>query len=234
MQQTRVYCRDSGRLAPYSHPATRWRSPIPGGGDRRWYAMTYPDGRCTIRSPIFRKGLPRLRRPFELEIFLAAFAGLLLEIAYTRVFSFKAFYYFTYVILGLGLLGTAIAGLCVSAVEQVRAAPLDKVVTRAGVVGSLSIALGYAVIGPLRLDVISDQPVLEVLKLLAAFVALLVPFFSVGLIIAAILSKRASEAPRLYAMDLLGAGGACSQTSRPSSRGERSSPPKARRPVSSS
>jgi hypothetical protein len=34
-------------------------------------------------------------RSYRLEIFLVSLAGLLLEISYTRVISFKLFYYYT-------------------------------------------------------------------------------------------------------------------------------------------
>lgn len=39
------------------------------------------------------------------EIFLISFAGILLEISYTRLISFKLFYYYTYLIIGFALLG---------------------------------------------------------------------------------------------------------------------------------
>ena len=43
-------------------------------------------------------------RAFYLEIFLVSLAVILLEISYTRIFSFKLYYYFTYLIIGLALL----------------------------------------------------------------------------------------------------------------------------------
>lgn len=38
-------------------------------------------------------------RRFGLEIFVISFAGLLLEISYTRLVSFKLFYYYTYLVM---------------------------------------------------------------------------------------------------------------------------------------
>ena len=35
----------------------------------------------------------------------SGFVGLTLEIAYTRIVSFKLFYYYTYLVIGLALLG---------------------------------------------------------------------------------------------------------------------------------
>jgi hypothetical protein len=42
---------------------------------------------------------------FYFEIFLVAAAVILLEISFTRIFSYKVFYYFTYLIIGISLLG---------------------------------------------------------------------------------------------------------------------------------
>ena len=38
-------------------------------------------------------------------IFLVSLAGLLLEVGYTRIVSYKLWYYYTYLVLGLALLG---------------------------------------------------------------------------------------------------------------------------------
>ena len=48
---------------------------------------------------------------FYLEIFLVSFAGLLLEISYTRVFSFKVSSYYMFLIIGLALLGIGAGGV---------------------------------------------------------------------------------------------------------------------------
>lgn len=51
-----------------------------------------------------------LESSFRLEIFLVSMAAILLEISYTRIFSFKLYYYFTYLILGIALLGLGSGG----------------------------------------------------------------------------------------------------------------------------
>ena len=40
-------------------------------------------------------------------IFLVSLAGLLLEVAYTRIVSFKLWHYYTYLVLGLAQIGRA-------------------------------------------------------------------------------------------------------------------------------
>jgi len=44
-------------------------------------------------------------KSFRLEVFLISLAAILLEISMTRIFSFKLYYYFTYLILGIAMLG---------------------------------------------------------------------------------------------------------------------------------
>ena len=50
-------------------------------------------------------------RPYYLAIFAVALAAILLEISYTRIFSFKVYYYFTYLVIGLALLGLGTGGV---------------------------------------------------------------------------------------------------------------------------
>ncbi len=47
---------------------------------------------------------PGGRRDY-LGILLLSLAGLLTEISYTRIVSYKLFYYYTYLVIGLALLG---------------------------------------------------------------------------------------------------------------------------------
>ena len=46
-----------------------------------------------------------LRMPRWLVILLVSLAGLLLEVGYTRIVSYKLWYYYTYLVIGLALLG---------------------------------------------------------------------------------------------------------------------------------
>ena len=53
-------------------------------------------------------------RNYIVEILLVSFASLLLEIGYTRVISFKLYYYYTYLVIGLALLGIGSGGVLVA------------------------------------------------------------------------------------------------------------------------
>ena len=60
-------------------------------------------------------------RSYTAEILLISFAALLLEISYTRIVSYKLFYYYTYLVIGLALLGIGSGGvmtLCMILVIQ--------------------------------------------------------------------------------------------------------------------
>ena len=46
-------------------------------------------------------------------IFLVSLAGLLLEVGYTRIVSYKLWYYYTYLVIGLALLGIGSGGIFV-------------------------------------------------------------------------------------------------------------------------
>ena len=51
------------------------------------------------------------RRSYALEILLVSFAALLLEISYTRVISFKLFYYYTYLVIGFVVMVDGLAAI---------------------------------------------------------------------------------------------------------------------------
>jgi len=61
------------------------------------------------------------RKEFTLEIFVVSFAAVLLEISYTRLISFKFFYYYTYLVIGFALLGIGTGGVLVAVLRGLRA-----------------------------------------------------------------------------------------------------------------
>lgn len=64
-------------------------------------------------------------RRWNYEIFLISLAAIVLEVSLTRFFSFKLFYHFTYVILGIALLGLGSGGVLVALTPQERRAAID-------------------------------------------------------------------------------------------------------------
>lgn len=146
------------------------------------------------------------KKPAYFEIFTASFGALLLEISYTRIFSFKVFYYFTYMILGVGLLGLGAGGIAVSISETLRRARAERVLSGSSLAAATSVLVGYFVIAPLRVD-IAQHPAdpAEIAKLLVVSLLLTTSFFFVGIVLSTILSRDPEHAGALYGLDLAGA-----------------------------
>ena len=71
--------------------------------------------------------MPSRTSTCRLEVFLVSLAALLLEISYTRIFSFKASSYFTYLLIGFALLGIGSGGVLVSIASGWRRRPAETV-----------------------------------------------------------------------------------------------------------
>jgi len=149
-------------------------------------------------------------KSFRLEIFLVALAAILLEIAFTRIFSYKLYYYFTYLILGLALLGLGSGGIFVSLSGRLRRAAPEKVVSLCCLAAGLVTPLSYLVVARIQ---VSTQDLLTGVAPLAALacicLALFAPFLLVGISLATILGARSGDVARLYSADLVGAGIGC-------------------------
>lgn len=147
--------------------------------------------------------------------FVVGFVGLSLEIAYTRVISFKIFYYYTYFVIGLALLGLGAASSVIALSSRLRAMDPLGLVRRAAPVAGLLGAAAYAVVARIGTNTNliwsgSRTEALEQLaRLLAISIALTCVFFAVGLILAKLIVAEAHEVRRLYFWDLTGAALGC-------------------------
>src|SRR5213076_1553891 len=92
------------------------------------------------------------RRGYHIEIFLISFAGLLLEISYTRIISFKLFYYYTYLVIGLALLGIGTGGVLVAVSARLRRASTEGIMIWGLVTASASVIVGYVVVALTRIN----------------------------------------------------------------------------------
>src|SRR5262245_29119018 len=150
------------------------------------------------------------------EIFLVALATILLEISYTRIFSYKLVYFFTYVVIGLALLGLGSGGVLISLFRPDRRLGRDRLLALLCAVAPISVALGYLVVAVVPVNAFdmirpgSTAPFFaEAAKLVVVSGALFVPFLCSGLVIAVLLAGDPARAARLYFADLLGAGLGC-------------------------
>jgi len=154
-------------------------------------------------------------RSYNLEIFLISFAALLLEISYTRIVSFKLFYYYTYLVIGLALLGIGSGGVIVSISGRLRKASLDTILLWGLLLGGASVLVGHAIVAATTIDTLaiweygSFASFENVGRLLFICLALFSSFIAVGVMIATLFARRSHQIGRLYFADLLGAGLAC-------------------------
>ena len=81
-------------------------------------------------------------RPHVFEIAAISLAAMLLEINYTRIISFKFYYYFTYFIIGISLLGLGSGGVCVALSRRVREARPARLIAICSAMASASVVLG--------------------------------------------------------------------------------------------
>ncbi|HEV8206747.1 MAG TPA: hypothetical protein VGR04_08650 [Acidimicrobiia bacterium] len=155
------------------------------------------------------------RRSYALEILLVSFAALLLEISYTRVISFKLFYYHTYLVIGLALLGIGCGGVIVAISRRLRRAETETIVQWGLLLGAASVAVGYVIVATVRTDTLalwdygSLSSFTNLALLLCLCLALFASFIAVGVMIATLFARQSDQIGRLYFADLVGAGIAC-------------------------
>lgn len=148
-------------------------------------------------------------------IFVVSLAGLLLEVAYTRIISFKLWYYYTYLVIGLALLGLGSGATAVVLSKRIRAAETSTVLRWACLLGAASVVVGYAVVAWIPIDTIAlwDYGTSASIRNFAALgvicVALFATFISIGVVVATLLGRGGEEVGRLYFADLVGAGLGC-------------------------
>jgi len=158
------------------------------------------------------------RRPVVLRLitaFVIGFVSLTLEIAYTRIVSFKLFYYYTYFVIGLALLGLGAAGAFVALSRRLRSVDTVRLVQRvAPIAGGIGVA-AYAVVARLATDVnliwsgSFAQAAWQLILLVVLSVCITAAFFCVGVLFASLVVSQATEMRRLYFWDLAGAAGGC-------------------------
>mgnify|MGYP003938408299 CR=1 FL=1 len=142
-------------------------------------------------------------------------AGLLLEVGYTRIVSFKLWYYYTYLVIGLSLLGIGSGGIAVALFAPLRRATTERIVAYCSLWGAVSIAVGYWVVArtPVNTLAIWDYGTKGSVKNLVLLgvicFALFATFVALGIIVSTILGRAGDAVGRLYFADLIGAGVGC-------------------------
>jgi spermidine synthase len=165
-------------------------------------------------AEVHEDGSSRARQ--MLAIFLVSMAGLLLEVGYTRIVSYKLWYYYTYLVIGLALLGIGSGGIFVVLFKRLRETTTERLIAICSIFGAISIAIGYLIISRIPVDTLSiwDYGTKASFKNLAIIgvicFTVFASFIALGIIVSTILG-RAPEGRigRLYFADLIGAGLGC-------------------------
>jgi hypothetical protein len=160
---------------------------------------------------------PRALLPRWLAILLVSLAGLLLEVGYTRIVSFKLYYYYVYLVIGLALLGIGTGGVVVAIARPLRKWTTERIIGVCSVWGAVSIAIGYFGIARLPIDTVviwdykayTKDSLVNVLSLGLLCFILFSTFIALGVMISVILGRAGDDVGRLYFADLIGAGLGC-------------------------
>ena len=149
-------------------------------------------------------------KSFRLEVFLISLAAILLEISMTRIFSFKLYYYFTYLILGIAMLGLGAGGVFVAIFPRLRERDPVRLVSECCFAGGVLVPIAYAAIAWIQISVVelTTSPS-ELFKLFVICTSLFSPFLLVGIVLATVFGTRPRDINRLYFADLVGAGLGC-------------------------
>ena len=150
-----------------------------------------------------------------LTAFVIGFVSLTLEIAYTRVVSFKLFYYYTYLVIGLALLGLGAASAVVSLSTRLRSLDVLRLVRLVAPAAAMVGLIGYLVVARIPTDTHliwtgdTGQAAGQITRLIVLSLSLTAVFFAVGLLMASLFVVEANDVRRLYFWDLTGAAVGC-------------------------
>ena len=142
-------------------------------------------------------------------------AALLLEISYTRIISFKLYYYYTYLVIGFALLGLGSGAVIVAVSKRLDRLSTRSLLARCTLGSTAGVAIGYVAVAVTPLDTLQiwtgsrSLQAAAIGQLLLIALGLYVSFLPIGMGISALFSRRANDINRLYFSDLVGAALAC-------------------------
>ncbi len=155
------------------------------------------------------------RLPRWIAILLVSLAGLLLEVGYTRIVSYKLLYYYTYLVIGLALLGIGSGAVFVAVYSPVRRWATDRIIAISAIAGAIVIGVGYVIVADMRVNTVriwdygSRQSFSNLFALLFICFILFAAFIAFGIIVSVLLGRAGDNVGRMYFADLAGAGLGC-------------------------
>jgi hypothetical protein len=153
------------------------------------------------------KSLPRFS---GLAIFVLAMSVLVLEVTLTRIFSVVTYHHFTYLIIGLALLGFGAAGTVLTINRRFAGEALNPtLLADCAWLFGLFVMISFLCMTKISFDPIAlyeSGDLLQPFRLLFLLILAALPFFFGGLCIGYLVSKSGDEINQLYFFDLMGAG----------------------------
>lgn len=143
-----------------------------------------------------------------LAVTLVSGAALAIQVALTRVLSITIWHHFTYLVIGVALLGYGVAGAYLAARSGAGdAGQSDARLARRARLAALASGAAYLASTVVRCDALElfRDPSVAV-GLLFLIVLSAIPFFGAGAVIASALATHRDRAGAVYAADLIGAG----------------------------
>lgn len=144
-----------------------------------------------------------------------SFSALVIEISYTRVISYKLFYYYVYLVIGMALLGTGTGGVLVAVSKRLKAAATDKIVFWSLIISSVFTVGAFMAVAFLHIDTLSVWEYGTAgsnhafLVLFTICLGIFGSFVGPGVIVATLFGRQPEGIGSLYFADLFGAGIGC-------------------------
>jgi spermidine synthase len=139
---------------------------------------------------------------------LTSFAALLLELAFTRLFSVVLFYHFAFLAISIALLGLGAGGVFAYLLKaRLAATDTRRLAARLCMTNSVTVLVVLEIV--LHVRVALEVSWANFGRLTALYLAAALPFFLTGLLFAVVFARETRRIPRLYGADLCGGALAC-------------------------
>jgi len=139
---------------------------------------------------------------------LASFAGLLLELALTRLFSVVLYYHFAFLAISLAMLGLGAGGVfCFLWRDWLAKWGIRRLSSMISLLNALAVLFALWVTLNTRVFLVLETK--SVLRLAALYLSAAIPFFFTGLLLSLVFARQSHNIARLYGADLIGGSLAC-------------------------
>ncbi len=138
-------------------------------------------------------------------VFLLSAATLMLQVAFTRIFSIALWHHFVWMVVSIALLGYAASGTLLSLCPKLLKLGFDRTLTLTSALFSISALLSYAASNHIPFDPSKlSWDRLQLLYIAAYYLVLSIPFLFSGLTVAMAIEKAENRVNRLYFSNLIG------------------------------